>query len=102
MEKSRLFALKMINIAREWKETLEASRPRLLALDNISWKKETRQKIKNKNKNKRLLALDNTSWKKETRQAMFLIFLQTNTNTNTNACPGQHQLEKGNQARNVF
>ena len=33
----------MIKIAREWKETLEASRPRLLALDNISWKKETRQ-----------------------------------------------------------
>ena len=43
MEKSRLNASKMIKLAREWKETLEASRPRLLALDNISWKKETRQ-----------------------------------------------------------
>jgi len=34
----------MSTMAREWKETLEASRPRLLALDNISWKKETRDR----------------------------------------------------------
>jgi len=27
-------------MACEWKETLDASRSRLLALDNISWKKE--------------------------------------------------------------
>jgi len=34
-------SLPISTMACEWKETLEASRPRLLALDNIRWKKKT-------------------------------------------------------------